>query len=667
MTVPAGFFRIITPLTFSHIEMTDNSLKVLVVDDDEDDIFLVKEMLKEGLPESKLHLDYATKGEDAIGLINNGEHDILLLDLHLGKADGLSILKHLNKRNISTPVIFLTSQGDQQKAVEVMKAGATDYLIKSNLTVEGLASSIRSAIIIQEEKTQRIIAEQSLKIQGELLHGVSRATHQLLTVPDFHSAICQALEEVGKAANVESAFVFKHFQGSEKNPMCSLEFTWVDNNDFRRVNSKVEKLSYAELGIEEVYPPLNKGQSVITCEKQGSNFPGELFKQLNIRSLFLIPLEINSNYWGFVALGCKTVDRVWLEYERSILEAVVASIGGEIKRQIEEEAFRDIVEGTSSRVGDEFFRSLVRHLAKALPVKYAFVNECVDIKEFQCSILAGWGGDNFVEKRTLNVIDTPGEEVLAGMLAFHPKNISDSYPKFSTMLGSKIVSYAGVPCFDAQFKIIGYLAVMDDKPMLDKKRTLSILKIFAARAGAEIERKRTENAMRNMAYHDALTGLPNRILLHDRLEMALLQANRNNSLVGLLYIDFDRFKLINDTLGHDVGDKLLQEVGNRLKECLRQQDTVARLGGDEFILLLPKISNPEDAGILAQKLLDTVRPPVIIGEHTLSITLSIGIGLYPNDGKDSKGLIKCTDEALYLAKDNGRDCYQYYKPSTSVE
>jgi diguanylate cyclase (GGDEF)-like protein len=643
--------------------MDDNSLKVLVVDDDEDDIFLVKEMLKEGLPESKLFLDYATKGEDAIALIDNGEHDIFLFDLHLGKANGLSILKHLNERNISTPVIFLTSQGDQQKAVEVMKAGATDYIMKSNLSVEGLASSIRSAINIEEEKTQRRVAEQSLKVQGELLQGVSSATYKLLTVPDFQSAISQALEALGRSANVESTFVFKHLQESEKNPICSLESTWTDSNDSRRIQSKIENLSYAGLGIEEVYPPLTKGQSVITCEKQGSNFPGNIFKQLNLRSLFLIPLEINSIYWGFVALGSKAVDRVWLEGERSILEAVVASIGGEIKRQIEEDAFRDIVEGTSSRVGDEFFRSLVRHLAKALPVKYAFVNECVDIKEFQCSTVAGWGGDNFVEKRILNVIDTPGEEVLAGMLAFFSKNISELYPKFSTDFDSNVVSYAGVPCFDAQFKIIGYLAVMDDKPMLDKKRTLSILKIFAARAGAEIERKRTENAMRDMAYHDALTGLPNRILLHDRMEMALLQANRNNSLVGLLYIDFDRFKQINDTLGHDVGDKLLQEVGNRLKECLRQQDTVARLGGDEFILLLPEISNPEDAGILAQKLLDTVRPPVFIGEHKLNITLSIGIGLYPNDGKDSKGLIKSADEALYLAKDSGRDCYQYYKPS----
>ena len=125
--------------------MKDNQLKVLVVDDDEEDIFLVKEMLKEGLPESDTTLDYATTSDGAIALINSGEHDICLLDIHLGKEDGFSILKYLNAKKLY-PVIFLTAQGDQEKAVEAMKAGATDYLIKSSLSVVSLSHSIRSVI-----------------------------------------------------------------------------------------------------------------------------------------------------------------------------------------------------------------------------------------------------------------------------------------------------------------------------------------------------------------------------------------------------------------------------------------------------------------------------------------------------------------------------------------
>ena len=642
------------------MDMVDNQLKVLIVDDDEDDIFLVREMLREGLLETDLILDYALTGADAVSLINKGDYDIFLLDLHLGKADGLSILKYIHDKNSSVPVVFLTSQGDQEKAVEVMKAGATDYLIKSKLSVESLTQSIRSAIKLEGEKTQRAIAEHSLEVQGELLQGISNAMHKLLTVADFHSAISQALEELGKAAKVDGAFIFKHFQDSGKMQMCNPEFSWTENGEVARTDLKAENLSYAELGIEEVFPPLKNQQSVITYDRKGSNFPEGLFKRLSIRSLFLVPMEINSSYWGFVALGSSNSDKLWLNNEQSILEAVVTSIGGEIKRQIEKDAFRLIVEGTSSRVGDEFFRSLVLHLAKALQVKYAFVNESINIKDLQCSILAGWEGNDYSEKKIFTTIDTPGEEVLAGMLAFHPRNVTDSYPDDQNLANLKVVSYAGVPCFDSYYKIIGHLAVMDDKPMLDKKRTLSILKIFSARAGAEMERKRTENAMRDMAYHDALTGLPNRILLNDRLEMSLLQAKRSKNMVGLLYIDFDRFKQINDTLGHDVGDQLLQAVGNRLKECLRQQDTVARLGGDEFILLFPGITNREDAGKLAQKLLEKIRPTFTIEEHELNITLSIGIALFPSDGDDAKSLIRCADEALYAAKNSGRDRYHFY-------
>ena len=139
-----------------------------------------------------------------------------------------------------------------------MKAGATDYLIKSNLSVVSLAHSIRSVIKLEGERAQRATAEHSLKIQGELLQGVSNATHKLLTVPDFHSAISQALEELGKAADIDGAFIFKHFQDSGKTPMCSLEYSWADNSDIAGFNPKVENLSYAELGIEEIFQPLKK-------------------------------------------------------------------------------------------------------------------------------------------------------------------------------------------------------------------------------------------------------------------------------------------------------------------------------------------------------------------------------------------------------------------------
>ncbi|MBT5470372.1 MAG: diguanylate cyclase [Nitrospina sp.] len=639
--------------------MEGNQLKVLVVDDDDDDIFLVKELLREGFSDSIVSLDSTHSSKGAEEYLEKNEYNICILDLRLGEADGVPLLQMIKEKSQNIPVIFLTGQGDQEKAVEVMKAGAADYLIKSRLSVDGLSRSIRNAIKLKNAKEEKNSAEEALKAQDRLLNGVSKATNRLLTIQDYNVALAQALEILGVAAKVDGAFIFTHAQNAGT-PSCDLEFAWTVENGIANYENLHVSSSYEELGIGENFPPLKNNQLVIASEQRGSNFPGGIFKQLKISSLLLIPIVINSHYWGFVAMGSKQIDKTWLPNEQAILETVVASIGGVIKRNSDEEAFHQIVEGTSSRVGDEFFKYLVRHLAKALPVKNAYVNETLNLKEFQCSVLAGWVDNDFIGKRSFDASDTPGEEVLAGMLAYHPNKLREAYPNDRGLAEIKAVSFAGVPCFDSKFKIIGFLSVLDDKPMLDKKRTFSILKIFAARAGAELERKKTETAMRNMAYHDSLTGLPNRILFNDRLEMTLAKGKRSKQKCAVLYIDFDGFKNINDTLGHNVGDLLLESMSARLKSCLREEDTVARLGGDEFVLILPKINSREDAGVLAKKLLETTRPAFMIEGNEIKITLSIGISLSPEDGDTVKILIKKADDALYKAKNGGRDCYKFY-------
>ena len=172
------------------------------------------------------------------------------------------------------------------------------------------------------------------------------------------------------------------------------------------------------------------------------------------------------------------------------------------------------------------------------------------------------------------------------------------------------------------------------------------------------ERKRSEEQIHFQAYHDALTGLPNRLLLVDRLIQALAYAQRREGKLALLFLDVDHFKLINDSLGHAVGDRLLREVGRRLSEALRGEDTVARVGGDEFLLLLPHLTASEDAGLTAQKLLDTFAAPYSIDGHELHITASVGAALYPVDGADVETLLRNADAAMYAAKESGRNTYQ---------
>ena len=172
------------------------------------------------------------------------------------------------------------------------------------------------------------------------------------------------------------------------------------------------------------------------------------------------------------------------------------------------------------------------------------------------------------------------------------------------------------------------------------------------------ERRRAEEQIEYQAYHDGLTGLPNRLLFRDRLTIALAHAKRQQAPLVLMFLDLDRFKIVNDTLGHSLGDALLRVVAARLRAVLREGDTIARMGGDEFTVLLADLKEARDAARIAQKLLETVAEPVRVEGHELYVTTSIGIAVFPNDGDTAELLLKNADSAMYQAKDAGRNSYR---------
>jgi diguanylate cyclase (GGDEF)-like protein len=171
---------------------------------------------------------------------------------------------------------------------------------------------------------------------------------------------------------------------------------------------------------------------------------------------------------------------------------------------------------------------------------------------------------------------------------------------------------------------------------------------------------RAQERLHYLAHHDGLTGLPNRVLYLDRLNQMLNRAHRNGRLVGIMFLDLDRFKYINDTLGHDVGDLLLKAIAARLRTCVREGDTVARFGGDEFAVLLDDVTQAQDVSVVADKIVGAFTQVFNIDSHELFITPSIGISLYPNDGTSGAVLLKNADAAMYRAKDAGKNNYQFY-------
>ncbi|MGH1485743.1 MAG: putative bifunctional diguanylate cyclase/phosphodiesterase [Cellvibrionaceae bacterium] len=181
------------------------------------------------------------------------------------------------------------------------------------------------------------------------------------------------------------------------------------------------------------------------------------------------------------------------------------------------------------------------------------------------------------------------------------------------------------------------------------------------------ERKKTEAVIWEQANYDMLTGLPNRNMLHDRLEHGIKKAHRSSTKIAVLCLDLDKFKEVNDTLGHHVGDKLLKEAGRRLNGCVREIDTVARLGGDEFCILIEQVDEVANVDRIASSILDALAEPFMLGVNKAFISTSIGITFYPDDSEDVDGLLKNSDQAMYFAKNRGRNCFQYFTESMQKE
>ena len=225
-------------------------------------------------------------------------------------------------------------------------------------------------------------------------------------------------------------------------------------------------------------------------------------------------------------------------------------------------------------------------------------------------------------------------------------------------MGRGAMNWLGVP-LNAKKGVVGALVVQSySAEVRYSKEDIELMQYVATQIAPVIERKQMEIWLRHIARHDPLTDLPNRELFHERLQTSLQWAERNQTPLALLYLDLDKFKQVNDTLGHPIGDLLLQEVAHRLKQCVRESDTVGRVGGDEFLVLLHGIPQPEQALLVAEKIRGALARPFDLAGHRVQVFPSIGVALYPDHSDDYKQLIRYADEAMYAAKKSGGNCFQ---------
>lgn len=426
--------------------MQRQNLRILAIDDDPADQELLRRYLFEVIS-YKVDISCLSGMETDFDEQVGQAADVIFLDYLLGRDNGLDKLHRLRDRGIATPVVMLTGQGDEGLVVELMRAGATDYLAKARLSPDTLERVLRNALKVAELEKQAKLANEKLRLSAKVFENVLEG----VMVTDASAAVLS----VNPAFSSITGYTQEEIVGGNPNIM---------------------------------------------------------------RSKFH---------------------------------------------------------------GADFFREMWRQLAET----------------------GQWRGEIWNKRKS-------GDVFLAWQTISAVRN--------------------------DEGRITHYVSVLFDIT----------------------ERKRHEDLVRYQAYHDILTGLPNRQLFHDRLTQALLHARREGEMLGVMFLDLDRFKDVNDTLGHDVGDKLLCEVAKRLKASVRKGDTVGRLGGDEFVLLLPRIKQMNNLTLLAEKVLESMRVHAVIDGHDLALTTSIGVSVYPRDGDKPEVLIKRADEAMYQAKQHGRNNYQ---------
>ncbi|OGA25690.1 MAG: hypothetical protein A3I02_09765 [Betaproteobacteria bacterium RIFCSPLOWO2_02_FULL_67_26] len=352
---------------------------------------------------------------------------------------------------------------------------------------------------------------------------------------------------------------------------------------------------------------------------------------------------------------------------RGVGKGITARKREEQLRMLEHAVTRCLAEAESTPAA---LQAVIRTMCESLgwPCGRYF---CADDKEGVLRFGEAWGVANDAVERFIaesrNRVYRPGQGLSgrvweSGQPLWSREASTDSRSSGTSRRSGGVLGAALVFPVISGGKTIGVFSLSGHESRAPDERLLDAIRVIGSQIGQFIQRRQAEDELAQLAQFDTVTGLPNRYLFLDRLGLMLTQAQRNDWLIGTLFVDLDRFKAVNDTYGHDAGDLLLRQVATRLTGCVRGGDTVGRLSGDEFAVMLSNLAKADDAGLVAQKIVSALTAPFDLGGHQAYISASIGIAVYPGDGGEPDILIKNADTAMYRAKEQGRNGYQFYLP-----
>ncbi|WP_334188354.1 EAL domain-containing protein [Noviherbaspirillum sp.] len=612
---------------------------ILYVDDSSSDRDLVRRILQRN--NTQFSLTEAASRRDVETLMACGQFDLVLSDFNIGGFHGLQIIDTVKAQHPHTPVVILTGTGSAEIAVEAMKRGAADYLLKTPNQLSRLPDSIQTAIEQTRLKGEQDRVEKAARrifrarrVMAECNHALVHANAEAQLLREM----CRIMVEVGGYRMAWIGYVDEGARCIRPVARAGEASRYLSELPRRRID-------HAD-GDSPAAIAIRSGRPCVVTDVTAADAGG--WRQH----------ALNHGYFSVTSLPLKDGNRVFGAL--TIYEAQPHEFGPDQITMFEELA-NDIAYGITG-FRTEIARVKADQALIETEQKLAGILDSID------NIVWSASSTEFL------YINAVAERIYGRPLADFYRNrdtwFSAIHPHDQPKVRAALEKLRRRGALVHEYRIVrpdGSIRWLEDKTKAVYDSAGRLLRIDGVASDIS-ERKNYEAHIKYMASHDALTGLANRNLLADRLAQAMLHAQRKNRMLALLVIDLDRFKDINDSVGHAFGDALLKEAAVRLQQQVRKGDTVSRQGGDEFIILLSDLNDAEGAAHIAAKILRAFAQPFTVGNQRLHITPSIGATVYPGDGADSETLLQNADIAMYRAKrevghGNG---FQFYSLEMSI-
>lgn len=688
---------------------------LLYVEDDPVQAMLIKPVLED----ESFAVVHVSNAYEALNVIQQRQFDIVLTDYRMPNMDGITLIKEVHKLGIHLPIVLLTAATDVSLAFAALEAGASDFITKDPDTsyldfiapvlirsLDKFHLQSRAELLSQKLEEEKNLTHQTLDTLGQgvvvvdtdyqlrycnrFFETLFEVPHQLAEAQASIHHLAPLLQNKGSLSGETEvdaiSFILLELLKGNK-PLG--EFAYSDGRLFevrsnlltdsgfvlifsditlqkQQLQALSRTIEWAPVAMIAVDP---RGQIVLANQRACALTEYEQMELMQCNLDSLLPQEVRGKHPALVDSYFKSLvprrmrDGLELNLRArngKLIPVEVSLSGIEIFKQ--PRVLATIVDISHRKAAERALRQaheLTQSIVESSPFSIIATNVDGDIVAVSpaLEVLLQYRRDEVVG--CANAIQFHLQEELKTRAAVLSSELSETImPSFQVL-----VEKANRGVVESQ----KWSYVRKDGTVVPVSLTVTLLRTednvvtgYLLVAYDITEQLRASEEIEHIAHHDQLTGLPNRSLLQDRLDTALKRIKRFGKKVGILVLDLDRFKQINDTLGHLVGDQLLVAMAKRMSSVVRESDTVARMGGDEFVVLLPDLCNVQDAEMICEKIVDVVSQPLAIEQHTLKVTTSIGLCVAPEHGMDIETLIKHADIAMYSAKQEGRNRYQLY-------